>query len=121
MIGFQFVSTGFEYAWPLDRTLNVVTSFLILKQNREWLSGNAQLALRAVMAMIRCCWRVWCSCEAPRSQRVAVSSLSPDTLPGIPPRTRTALTAVSELSTIVVDSIEFHEDIEMTEETNQTI
>ena len=86
------VSTNnLEVCWPLDRALNVVSSFLILKQNREWLARNARKVRRALSSTFR-------------SERTGVPSLSVYTFPEIPQRAHVLLNPVSECSVVVVDS-----------------
>ena len=39
VVGFVF-SEDFEYVWPMDRMLNVVTCFVMLGRNRQWVKTN---------------------------------------------------------------------------------
>jgi len=37
LIGYSLISVQFEYLWALDRALNCVTCFLMIRRNRQWL------------------------------------------------------------------------------------
>lgn len=114
LIGWKFISFKFEYCWPLDRTLNVLTSFLMLRKNREWLASNASIALRTFTSLIL--RREANQGDVQIQAQIVQDPISPKTFPELQVRAVTPLRPLFEHTAVVVDSRIYRSSVELQRE-----